>query len=211
MKKFLLFLMLFSGLACQAQVELPKTAKKALKKEIKKLTKEGWTVLPGALPLEIQLERSYQKQFEVGANGENKYIVGQAQSVGGNHSAAELTAMQIAKEEIAQQASSNIASRTDLSIVGEQVSSEEATALTQMAMKSTSEIARHLNNIRPIFKAYRKLSNSNVEVVVHLSYPTSEVTKAVLEGVRDKMQAGSFDGGADKALRKLQRKLDAEK
>ena len=47
-----------------AKKELTAKVDKVVKKEAKRLAKEGWVVSPGALPLEKQLERSYTMEYE---------------------------------------------------------------------------------------------------------------------------------------------------
>ena len=45
--------------------QLREKVSKSTQKEAKKLQKEGWKVAPGSLPLDKQLERAYQMQYEI--------------------------------------------------------------------------------------------------------------------------------------------------
>lgn len=47
-----------------SKTELNEKATKTARKDAKKLKKEGWTTVPGALPLEKQLDKSYMMQME---------------------------------------------------------------------------------------------------------------------------------------------------
>ena len=51
-------------IAKQSKKELETQVSKATKKEAKRLAKEGWVVSPGALPLEKQLQRSYEMEYQ---------------------------------------------------------------------------------------------------------------------------------------------------
>ena len=60
------------------KAELNEKATKTARKEAKKLTKEGWKVSPGALPMEKQLDRSYMMEMEFDEDMFQKFIIGEA-------------------------------------------------------------------------------------------------------------------------------------
>lgn len=62
--------------------ELTQKATKVARKEAKKLSKEGWTTTPGALPIEKQLDKAYMMSYEYDDNMFPKYIMGEAMSIG---------------------------------------------------------------------------------------------------------------------------------
>lgn len=62
--------------------ELTQKATKVARKEAKKLSKEGWTTAPGALPIEKQLDKAYMMSYEYDDNMFPKYIMGEAMSIG---------------------------------------------------------------------------------------------------------------------------------
>ena len=72
-----------------AKSELNDRASKAAKKAAKTYGKEGWLVAPGHLPMEKQLDRSYQMQYEFDDMGYPKYIMSEAMSIGENYDAAD--------------------------------------------------------------------------------------------------------------------------
>lgn len=59
------------------KAELNEKATKTARKEAKKLTKEGWKVSPGALPMEKQLDRSYMMEMEIDDDLFQKFIIGE--------------------------------------------------------------------------------------------------------------------------------------
>jgi len=83
--------------------QLTAKASKDARKNAKKLTKEGWTVAPGALPLEKQLDKSYMMQYEFDENQFPKYIMGEAMAIAENYDAAKMQALELAKQNLAGQ------------------------------------------------------------------------------------------------------------
>ena len=71
-----------------AKKEFAAKVDKATKKEAKRLTKEGWVVSPGALPMEKQLQRSYEMEYQYDDLGFPKFIMANAQSIAENYDAA---------------------------------------------------------------------------------------------------------------------------
>ena len=93
--------------------ELNSKVSKAARKGVKKLKKEGWTTTPGALPLEKQLDRSYQMQYEYDSDLYPRYIMGEAMSAGGNYDAAKLQALELAKQNLAGQIQTEVTAFID--------------------------------------------------------------------------------------------------
>ena len=80
--------------------ELNEKATKTARKEAKKLSKEGWITVPGALPLEKQLDKSYMMQKEFDEDMYPKYLMGEAMSIGENYDAAKMQALELAKQNL---------------------------------------------------------------------------------------------------------------
>lgn len=81
--------------------ELNQKVSKVAHKEAKRLKKEGWMTTPGSLPLDIQLDKSYQMQYEYDGDMYPKYIMGEAMSTGGNYDTAKMQALELAKQNLA--------------------------------------------------------------------------------------------------------------
>ena len=58
------------------------------KKEAKRYTKDGFMIFPGNLPIQNQLDKSYQMQTQVDDYGFPKWIVANGSSVGQTQAAA---------------------------------------------------------------------------------------------------------------------------
>lgn len=68
--------------------DLQKKAIKEARKQAKELTKEGFKTPVGKLPLDKQLENSWEKQMEIDMNGNPYWYIATSRVIGGNQSAA---------------------------------------------------------------------------------------------------------------------------
>ena len=182
-----------------SKAELNEKASKAARKEAKNLTKEGWKVAPGALPLEKQLDRSYLMQQEFDEDMFPKYIIGEAMSIGENYDAAKMQAMELAKMNLAGQIQTEVTALVENSIANEQLAAEEATSVTQSLMAAKSLISQSLGRTQPLVEVYRDKANKNKEVRVYIAYNAKMAKAAAKKAVRDELAKKSED---------LQKKLD---
>ena len=90
-------------------------------KEAKKLEKEGWTVRPGAMPLEQQLLKSYELQSKTDDDMYPLYIMGEATSVGENYDAAKTSAMSLAMTNLAGQIQTELTALIENTVVLEKL------------------------------------------------------------------------------------------
>lgn len=159
-----------------SKAELNAKATKAAQKEAKALAKEGWTVSPGALPLEKQLDRSYLMQYEFDEDLFPKYIMSEAQSIGENYDAAKLQALELAKQNLAGQIQTEVTSLIETTVANEQLSAEEANSITQTIAANKNLIVQSIGRTIPVVECYRTLANKNKEVLVRVAY-NSEMSK----------------------------------
>lgn len=182
-----------------SKAELNAKASKAASKQAKELAKEGWTVSPGALPLEKQLDRSYLMQLEFDEDLFPKYIVSEGQSIGENYDAAKLQALELAKQNLAGQIQTEVTSLIETTVANEQLSAEEANSITKTIAANKNIIAQSIGRVIPVVECYRTLRNKNKEVLVRIAY-------------NSKMSKQAAKDAAHKALEEqgeaLQDKLD---
>ncbi len=143
---------------------------KAAKKEAKKLSKLGWKVTEGSLPMEKSLEKSWAMQLDVDDNGYKKFINADGNGVAETKSAADMQALELAKLAIAGQLQTEIAAIIESSIANEQLTREEAASITKVVGGAKNIIATSLSNVDPVFKIYRDVKKKNVEVQLKLFY-----------------------------------------
>lgn len=122
--------------------QLNDKASKAARKEAKQLKKQGWQVSPGALPLERQLDKAYQMQYELGDDMYPKYIMGEAMSIGENYDAAKMQAVKLAKQNLAGKIQTEITALIENSVANEQLSADEANSVSRSILAGKNLISQ---------------------------------------------------------------------
>lgn len=176
-------------IAKQSQAELNAKASKAARKEAKTLAKEDWTVAPGHLPLEKQLDKSYNMYYEYEASGLPKYIIGEAMSVGGTYDAAKMQALELAKTNLAGQIQTEVTALVESTVANEQITQEQAASIVQSVQASKNLISNRLGRVFPVVELYRKVNNNTVEVRVTIAYNSIMAIDAAKEVVKAQLEA----------------------
>ncbi|MBR4563052.1 MAG: hypothetical protein IKO26_01210 [Paludibacteraceae bacterium] len=171
-----------------AKKELNARVGKTVKKEAIRLSKEGWQVKPGALPLEKQLERVYLMQCEYDENLFPKYIMGEASSVGGNYDAAKTAAISLAITNLAGQIQTEVAALVENTVGNKQLSAEDAASITETVMSSKNLISQSIGRTIPVMECYRINSKKNNEVLVRLAYNAEMAKEAARKAVRQELE-----------------------
>lgn len=182
--------------------ELNSKASKSARKTAKQMKKEGWCVAPGALPIEKQLDRSYQMQYEYDQNNYPKYIIGEAMSIGGNYDAAKMQALELAKQNLAGQIQTEVTALIENTVANEQLEKEEAATITRSVLASKNLISQSIGRIIPIVEVYRTLPNKNKEVRITIAYNSDmakEITKNAIKKDLNK-KGENLHGKLDKLL-----------
>ena len=169
----------------QTKEQLEKKASKAARKEAKRLKKEGWTVAPGALPLEKQLDRAYFYQLEIGADMLPKYVMGEAMSIGENYDAAKIQALELAKQNLVVQIESEISAMVQTTVANQQISADDAASITKTIVESKNNIVKRIGRVLTAVEAYRTLPNGNKEVLVRVAYSMETALQVVKETIRE--------------------------
>ena len=159
-----------SELVKMTSAEVSRKATKTARDEAKRLKKEGWTVAPGALPLDKQLDRAYMMQYEFDENLYPKYLIGEAMSIGSNYDGAKMQALELAKQNLAGNIQTEIAALTENKLANKQLGNDEAATITQSVAASKSYISQSLGRTLIVTEAYRTLPNKNKEVLVRIAY-----------------------------------------
>ncbi len=165
-------------LAKASKKELSEKASKAAIKEAKKLTKEGWKVAPGALPIDKQLDRSYMMQYQFTPDGFPKYIMAEAMSTGGNYDAAKMQALELAKQNLAGQIQTEVTALIENTVANKQMDQSEAASITKSVMAGKSLISQSIGRVIPVSEFYRAVNGNNREVLVRIAY-SMDMAKAV--------------------------------
>lgn len=179
--------------------ELNEKATKTARKDAKKLKKEGWITVPGALPLEKQLDKSYMMQMEYDEDMYPKYLMGEAMSIGENYDAAKMQALELAKQNLAGQIQTEVTALIENSVANEQLANEDATSVTQSIMGAKNLISQSIGRTIIVTECYRVKTNKNKEVLVRIAYNGAMAKAAAKRAIQDELKSKSED---------LQKKLD---
>ncbi len=172
----------------QAKEKASKDARKAAKQ----LQKEGWKVAPGSLPMDKQLDRLYEMQYEIDLEtGFPKFIKGEAMSTGGNYDAAKMQAVNLAKIELAGNISTEVGALIDSRVENNQLDPEEAVSATESVMAAKSLIQQKIGRTIMALEIYRDLKNKNKEVRVIVMYNSDMAKAAAKDAIREEMNKKS--------------------
>ena len=171
------------------KAELNERATKDARKEAKRLKKEGWVVSPGQLPLEKQLDRSYNMQMEFDENLFPKWIMAEAQSIGENYDAAKTSAISLAITNLAGQIQTEVTALVENTVANKQLEAGEAASITETVMSSKNLISQSIGHTVPVVECYRELKkNGNKEVLVRIGYNGEMAKQAAQKAVRAELQ-----------------------
>ncbi|MCR5191947.1 MAG: hypothetical protein K6D59_01475 [Bacteroidales bacterium] len=167
--------------------ELDDKVSKVARKEAEKYEKEGWKVNPGVLPMERQLDRVYNMEYEFDDNLMPKYIFGEARSVGTAYDAAKMQAMTLAKQELAGKIATEISVLVEAKVENNQLSEEDAQSLVQAAASGQQLITQSIGRVLTVVEVYRE-SGKNKEVLVRVAYRTDMIMKTAKEIMRKELE-----------------------
>lgn len=171
-----------------AKKELSARVDKATKKESKRLAKEGWVVSPGALPLEKQLQRSYEMEYQYDDLGFPKYIMANAQSIAENYDAAKTAATSLAITNLAGQIQTEVAALVENTVANQQLAAEDAVSISETVMSSKNLISQSIGRTIVVVECYRVLKNKNCEVMVRIAYNGEMAKQAAKQAVREELE-----------------------
>lgn len=171
----------------QATKEMKRRAYKKARKEARRFRKQGWYVAPGALPMDKQIEKSWELQYKLDENGYPLYIVATGNSVAETQSAAKLQATELAKLELAGLVQTNVAALIENSIANNQLNNEEAASVTKTVAASKNIIAQEIGRVIFLFEIMKKI-DKNVEVSVRVGYNNDLAQEVAKKAIRKKLE-----------------------
>lgn len=171
-----------------AKQELTSRVDKVVRKEAKRLKKEGWVVNPGALPLEKQLERSYLMEYEYDENLFPKFIMANAQSIGENYDAAKTAATSLAITNLAGQIQTEVTALVENTVANKQLAAEDAASISETVMGSKNHISQSIGRVITTVECYRVLDNKNREVMVRIAYNADMAKQAAKKVIREELE-----------------------
>ena len=169
---------------------MKKKAIKAARKEAKKLSKEGYAVALGQLPMDKQLENSWQAAYELAPDGLPYYIISTQKGVATNYTAAQMIAMNAAKMDIASQIQTMVNQVIETKVSSNEMGRNEANSLNTFVSTSKNIISNTLGRVIKLVEVYREPKKSNtVEVMVTLAYNAEVAQKEALKALKASLTA----------------------
>lgn len=165
-----------------------KQVEKIAKQEAKRLKKEGWKVAPGLPSIEIQLKESYVMQMQKDEDGYDKFIQGDAMSVGQVYDAAMFQADNLSKLNMAGKMETRVIQIIDNKLANKEISKEDAVSLVTCVSASKNLISQKLGQVITPVKLYRDLPNGTMEVRVIAYYSKKLADEAAKAAMRDELE-----------------------
>ncbi len=176
----------------KAKKEMKRKAYKSARKEARKFRRGGWYVAPGALPMDKQIEKSWELQFHEDEDGYPLYLVATGNSVAESQSAAKLQAMELAKLELAGVVQTNIIAIIENSVANNQLSRDDAASVTKTVAASKNIIVQEIGRVVTFFEIYREVGKRNIESSVRIGYNSQlaydTAKKAIKEQLEDRTE-----------------------
>jgi hypothetical protein len=187
-----IFLLSSVAIAQQSEKDLKKDisekATKEARREAKEFEKKGYSVAPGALPMEKQIERAWMRQYETDETGYPLYIVASGNSVANSQSAAKLQATEIAKLELAGSISTQVAALIETSIANEQLDRKDAESVTKTVAAAKNIIAQEIGRVIPLFEVYKEVGRNNIEANVRVAYNSQLAMESAKKVIKKKLE-----------------------
>ncbi len=188
-----LSMVIMASCASQNLTKEQKMAEKSIKKEVKQLKKDGWKVAPGNLALDLQLKETYSKALEKDEKGYEKYVSGEAMTVGETYDAALFQATNLAKLDLAAKIETEITELIDTKLGNKQLSQKQAASLAESVAASKNLISQKLGRVIIPVKMYRDLENGNVEVRTIVYYSHDMAMDVLKQTMREDLEQKADD------------------
>ena len=143
----------------QKIVKKDKKAVKLARKESKKWEKEGYTNLPGNLPLENQFEKSLVMQQMVTEDGNARYISANGSAIAGSEGVAQANAMDNTRVTLAGQIQSEVSALISSNKANTGYTAEEVETIDEFVSSSKTLIQNEIGTIDPVIEMMRKVGD----------------------------------------------------
>ena len=184
---------MMASCASQNLTKDQKMAEKSIKKEVRQLKKDGWKVAPGNIALDLQLKEAYSKALEKDDKGYEKFVSGEAMTVGETYDAALFQATNLAKLDLAAKIETEITELIDTKLGNKQLSQKQAASLAESVAASKNLVSQKLGRVLIPVKMYRDLDNGNVEVRTIVYYSHDMAMDVLKQTMREDLEKKADD------------------
>lgn len=162
---------------------------RSARKEARKLAKQGYKAPVGKLPIDKQLEKAWQCQYEMDSNGYPFYFIATARTTGSNYSAAQMQAVNLAKLDLAGQIQTRVNQLIEAKVANNEISAADATSINSFVSASKNVISNTLGRVIILVEIYKVNEAGNNEVQVTLGYNSQLATQEAIKAVQKTMTA----------------------
>ena len=184
---------MMASCASQNLTKDQKTAQKSIKKEVRQLKRDGWKVAPGNIAMDLQLKEAYSKALEKDDKGYEKFVSGEAMTVGETYDAALFQATNLAKLDLAAKIETEITELIDTKLGNKQLSQKQAASLAESVAASKNLVSQKLGRVLIPVKMYRDLENGNVEVRTIVYYSHDMAMDVLKQTMREDLEKKADD------------------
>jgi len=143
----------------QKIVKKDKKAVKLARQESKKWAKQGYTNLPGNMPLENQFEKSLVMQQMVTDEGNARYISANGSAIAGSEGVAQANAMDNTRVTLAGQIQSEVTALISSNKANTGYTAEDVETIDEFVASSKTLIQNEIGTIDPVIEMMRKVSD----------------------------------------------------
>ncbi|MBR1786570.1 MAG: hypothetical protein IJ756_05345 [Paludibacteraceae bacterium] len=172
---------------CFSADKYEKRAKQVAKQMQSGKKEPAWQVAPGKQPLDMQLEKSYRMEDETTDDGELKWIIGTATSVGENFDGAKMQATTLAIQEIARLLQTTVAAEIESAGGNKQLEPGEAATAMETTMGGSQWIMNTIGRTIPVVECYQTLPNKNINVRVIIAYNVKTAKERAKKALREEL------------------------
>ena len=172
----------------ETKAALKEKASKDAKDEAKRMKKEGWTVSPGALPLEKQIDRYYAYIEQTDDELNPLYYTGEGRATAENYAAAHMQATELARLNLASSISTEATGIIDNMIANKMLADNQASSITTYISENKTIFSQKLGRVQTPLVATRQLKNKNKEVIIRMVAKVSSIHEIAKDAIRSQLE-----------------------
>ncbi|MFY0687678.1 MAG: hypothetical protein JXQ90_10965 [Cyclobacteriaceae bacterium] len=179
----------------EKMIQKEKVIKEA-KKEAKKWEKEGYTNLPGNMPLANQFERSLVMQVMVDDEGALRYLAATGSAIAGTEGVAQANAMDNTRQSLAGQIQSEVTALITSNKANSGYTATEMQTIDEFVASSKTLIQNKIGAIRPVIEMMRRVDDK-FEYRYTVLYDVKNAKEITEESIRDGLRGKISDNEAE--------------
>lgn len=169
----------------QQQNDFYKKSPKLARKEAKAWEREGWKSMN--LPIEKQLERTWDRQAIMDEEGNDKYISTDVTATGTDYSAAQMQAENVAKVRIASNICTSVASLADIALANNASDPELIASLSKAIENAKLIVSQKLGRVITGISVYRE-TKRGYEVRLTVLYDQKQAIQLAHQVILQELQ-----------------------